>query len=190
MPLRKRFEKELLPEWRTHCIDYKGLKRQAESLVGAECAAGAQARFLGKLGCEMDKASQLYLNQERRLLRFYLTLTLKWEEACRIIKKVYTPPPSGSPILTRSRPNPHLHTSFARHASQEHALHKAPEKLRTPPPTVARCVRLFDPFSLPCRFAARRMLPRGGAQSVPPGVLRLGAAAEVCVGPPRPPCAH
>jgi len=40
MPLWKRFETELLPEWRHQCIAYKQLKRLAEALVGRDDTSG------------------------------------------------------------------------------------------------------------------------------------------------------
>jgi hypothetical protein len=40
MPLWKRFL-ELGPKWREQCIDYRALKRNAESLVGRDDTADA-----------------------------------------------------------------------------------------------------------------------------------------------------
>jgi len=40
MPLWKRFETELVPEWRQQCVAYKQLKRRAEALVGREDGTG------------------------------------------------------------------------------------------------------------------------------------------------------
>ena len=43
MPLWKRFETELVPEWRHQCVAYKQLKRLAEALVGRDDTSGDDA---------------------------------------------------------------------------------------------------------------------------------------------------
>mmetsp|Transcript_22720 Transcript_22720/g.35573 ORF Transcript_22720/g.35573 Transcript_22720/m.35573 type:complete len:468 (+) Transcript_22720:87-1490(+) len=80
MPLGKRFQKELVPEWQKQCIDYKGLKRRAESLVGrdeGEVQAWEAEEFREHFVAEIEKVTQMYNKQERKLCRFYCSLEAK-----------------------------------------------------------------------------------------------------------------
>jgi len=83
MPLLKRFETELVPEWRKQCIDYKGLKKRAESLVGSEKAGDLQEKeqeeFQQFFSHEMEKISHLYTKQERKLCKFFCAMEGKVE---------------------------------------------------------------------------------------------------------------
>jgi hypothetical protein len=57
MGLSKRFQKELVSEWRQQCVSYKTLQRMAEDLVGhaGEEYEAAQRGFLARATLEMQK---------------------------------------------------------------------------------------------------------------------------------------
>ena len=58
MGLSKRFQKELVAEWRQQCLPYKSLQRMAEELIGhnpGEEYEAAQQRFISRTTLEMQK---------------------------------------------------------------------------------------------------------------------------------------
>eukprot|EP00960_Hanusia_phi_P025343 744177-Hanusia_phi.AAC.2 len=83
MPLWKRFTTELVPEWQVQCIEYKRLKRLAESLVGREDSREKQesdiSAFRDTFAVELEKVSFLYVKHERKLCRFFCSLETKCE---------------------------------------------------------------------------------------------------------------
>lgn len=94
MPLCKRFEKELVPEWRRQCVDYKALKRQAEGLVGRDEPDRLDAHhqqecteFRHKLGLELEKVSLLYQKHERKMCAFFCSLEAKTDSLHERIKE-------------------------------------------------------------------------------------------------------
>eukprot|EP00283_Hemiselmis_rufescens_P007342 CAMPEP_0173430402 /NCGR_PEP_ID=MMETSP1357-20121228/8834_1 /TAXON_ID=77926 /ORGANISM="Hemiselmis rufescens, Strain PCC563" /LENGTH=476 /DNA_ID=CAMNT_0014394731 /DNA_START=59 /DNA_END=1486 /DNA_ORIENTATION=- len=65
MPLARRLGKELLPEWGDHCLAYKELQREAESLVGVDGVNEEnEAVFKFHLSYAIEQANEFYLQKE------------------------------------------------------------------------------------------------------------------------------
>lgn len=65
--LKKQIE-ESLPEWRSHFLNYKELKRRVNAVSSAAPSPAAEADFLTLLNAEVDKFNAFFLEQEEEFV--------------------------------------------------------------------------------------------------------------------------
>ena len=65
--LKKQIE-ESLPEWRSHFLNYKELKRRVNAVSSAAPSPAAEADFLTLLNAEVDKFNAFFLEQEEEFI--------------------------------------------------------------------------------------------------------------------------
>ncbi|CAN6289175.1 unnamed protein product [Urochloa humidicola] len=65
--LKKQIE-ESLPEWRSHFLNYKELKRRVNAVSSAAPSPAAEAEFLTLLDAEIDKFNAFFLEQEEEFV--------------------------------------------------------------------------------------------------------------------------
>jgi len=65
--LKKQIE-ESLPEWRSHFLNYKELKRRVNAVSSPAPSPAAEADFLTLLNAEVDKFNAFFLEQEEEFV--------------------------------------------------------------------------------------------------------------------------